>query len=234
MPHLLQHGPLWGLVRSSLGYVLLDTRGCVALRERIAAQDWGAPDRLSRIARCFIAGLLRHAGEITSVTNQWINSYKRLVLSPDGDPLGYEAPVYVSWAMVNRSDLLRVPAYKAGREESRRVEYRAPDPACNPYLAFSVMLAAGLEGIANEYPLAPPVDETNVQEMSDAEREANGIESLPGSLWEAIQITERSDLVRKTLGDDVFRSFIENKKIEWEEYRAHVTDYETGRYLSRL
>ena len=156
-----------------------------------------------------------------------------MVLSPDGDALGYEAPVYVSWATVNRSDLVRVPAYKSGREASRRVEYRAPDPACNPYLAFSVMLAAGLEGIENEYPLPPPV-QTNVHKMSDDERKALAIETLPGSLLEAIQLTEKSGLVRKALGEHVFRSFIENKKIEWEEYRSRVTDYEIGRYLPVL
>lgn len=195
--------------------------------------DSGDPDRLSKVARCFIAGLLRHAGEITSVTNQWINSYKRLVLSQENDPLGYEAPVYVSWANVNRSDLIRVPAYKEGRESSRRVEYRAPDSACNPYLAFSVMLAAGLEGIENEYDLPPPV-QANVHKMSDTERKSLGIETLPSSLREAINLTEKSDLVRKALGDHVFGSFIENKRIEWDEYRSQVTDYEISRYLPIL
>ena len=189
--------------------------------------DHEDPNHMSDVAKHFTAGLMRRAREITAVTNQWVNSYTRLVR-------GFEAPTYVSWATVNRSDLIRVPAYKAGREASRRIEYRAPDPACNPYLAFSVMLAAGLEGIENEYPLLNPVDDANVEDMNDAEREAAGIEPLPGSLWEAIQVTERSDLVRNTLGDQVFRSFIENKKIEWEEYCSHVTDYETGRYLSRL
>ena len=201
--------------------------------DRNVFYDPNDPDRLSMAARHFIAGLLRHAREITSITNQWVNSYKRLVRSPDGEPLGYEAPVYVSWAMVNRSDLVRVPAYKAGRETSRRVEYRAPDPACNPYLAFSVMLAAGLEGIENEYPL-PPAADTNVYKISDEERDVLGIETLPGTLWEAIQITEKSELVRKSLGEHVFRSFIQNKKIEWERYRSQVTDYEISRYLPIL
>ena len=191
------------------------------------------PDRLSPVARSFTAGLLRHAAEITSVTNQWVNSYKRLVQSADGEPLGYEAPVYVTWARVNRSDLVRVPAYKKGREQSRRIEYRAPDPACNPYLAFSVMLAAGLEGVENEYTL-PPAVESNVYKMSEEEREAEGIETLPRSLWEAIQITERSELVRKALGEHVFGSFIRNKKIEWDRYRSQVTDYEIKRYLPIL
>ena len=201
--------------------------------DRNVFHDSEDPDHLSHIARCFIAGLLRHSREITSVTNQWVNSYRRLVSSPDGEPLGYEAPVYASWAMVNQSDLIRVPAYKAGRELSRRVEYRAPDPACNPYLAFSVMLAAGLEGVENEYPL-PPMVETNVNRMTDEERDALGIEALPGTLWEAIQITEKSELVLRTLGEHVFRSFIRNKKIEWDMYRSQVTDYEIKRYLPVL
>ena len=181
---------------------------------------------LSGIAKCFIAGLMRHAREITAVTNQWVNSYKRLVPR-------FEAPTYVSWATVNRSDLVRVPAYKPGREESRRIEYRSPDPACNPYLAFSVMLAAGLEGIENQYELPPPV-ESNVDDMKDEERESKGIESLPGNLWEAIRISEQSELVRKALGENVFRSFMENKKIEWDRYRSQVTDYEIDRYLPIL
>ena len=191
------------------------------------------PDRLSGVARRFIAGLLRHAREITCVTNQWVNSYKRLVPSTDDEPLGYEAPVYVSWAMVNHSDLVRVPAYKPGRELSRRIEYRAPDPACNPYLAFSVMLAAGLDGIENEDGLPPPA-QANVYQMSDAERDELGIDTLPGSLWEAVQATENSELVRKALGERVFGSFIRNKKIEWDRYRSHVTDYEIERYLPTL
>ena len=201
--------------------------------DRNVFYDPDDPDRLSPVARCFIAGLLRHAREITAVTNQWVNSYKRLVQSPDGEPLGFEAPVYVSWAMVNRSDLVRVPAYKPGREASRRVEYRAPDPACNPYLAFSVMLAAGLEGIEQELPLPMPV-ENNVFKMSEDEREALGIETLPRSLSEAVENTESSPLVRKALGERVLNSFIRNKKIEWERYRSQVTDYEIKQYLPVL
>ena len=195
--------------------------------------DSNDPDQLSSVARYFISGLLRHAREITSVTNQWVNSYKRLVQSQDGEPLGYEAPVYTSWAMVNRADLVRVPAYQPGREESRRIEYRAPDPACNPYLAFSVMLAAGLEGIEKQYTL-PPLVEANINLMSDDERKGLGIDTLPGSLWEAIKATEESDLVRKALGERVFGSFIRNKAIEWEQYRSQVTDFEINRYLPTL
>lgn len=181
---------------------------------------------LSDVAKSFIAGLMRHAREITAVTNQWVNSYKRLVPQ-------YEAPTYVSWATVNRADLIRIPDFKSGREASRRIEYRSPDAACNPYLAFSVMLAAGLEGIEKQYELAPP-SESNIAKMTDSERKKRGIESLPGNLWEAIQITEQSELVRKALGDNVFESFIENKKIEWDEYHTQVSNYETKRYLSFL
>ena len=181
---------------------------------------------LSIVGKRFIAGLLRHAPEITLVTNQWVNSYKRLVP-------GYEAPVYISWAHVNRSDLVRVPAYKPGYESSVRIEYRAPDPACNPYLAFSAMLAAGLKGIEEEYPVPPPV-EGNVFAMSSDERQARGIKTLPSSLGEAITLAEDSALLRDVLGEHIFDSFIRNKKIEWEEYRATVTDYEISRYLPML
>mgnify|MGYP000412704851 CR=1 FL=1 len=184
------------------------------------------PNRLSDTARYFIAGLLNHAREITAVTNQWVNSYKRLVPN-------FEAPIFVTWATVNRADLIRVPAFKPGREESRRIEYRAPDPACNPYLSFSVMLAAGLDGIEKKTELPPPA-ETNVFDLSPEERKERNIESLPGNLWEAISITEDSELVRNALGDAVFESFIQNKKIEWERYRSHVTDYEIARYLPTL
>jgi len=181
---------------------------------------------LSEVGKRYIAGLMRHAPEITLVTNQWVNSYKRLVP-------GYEAPVYITWALRNRSDLIRVPVYKPGKEEAMRVEYRAPDPACNPYLAFAVMLAAGLEGIKRGYELPPPV-ERNVYEMTDEEREELGIRTLPGSLWEAIQLAEGSELVRETLGDHIFYKLIENKKIEWERYRTRVTAYELEEYLPVL
>ena len=181
---------------------------------------------LSGVARNYIAGLLKYAPEITAVANQWVNSYKRLVP-------GYEAPAYLSWARRNRSDLIRVPEYRPGREKATRIEFRSPDPACNPYLAFSVMLAAGLEGIEKGYEAPAPVEE-NVYEMSDEEREEKGIGSLPGSLLEAILLTEKSKLVRKALGDHVFNAFIENKKVEWDQYRAQVTDYELKKYLPVL
>jgi len=193
---------------------------------RNAFFDKNDPYYLSKVARYYTAGLLKHAPEITSVVSQWLNSYKRLVP-------GYEAPVYISWARRNRSDMIRVPEYQLGREKATRVEFRVPDPACNPYLAFSVMLAAGLEGIEQKYELADPVEE-NVFEMSSEEKEQRGIGTLPMNLSDAISVTEKSELVRKVLGDHVFDSFIRNKKIEWEQYRSQVTEYELKRYLPIL
>jgi glutamine synthetase len=184
------------------------------------------PYHLSKVAKCYIAGLLKHAPEITAVTNQWVNSYKRLIP-------GYEAPVYLSWARRNRSDLVRVPEYQLGKEESTRVEFRSPDPACNPYLSFSVMLAAGLEGIEKEYEVPDPVEE-NVYEMTEEERQKRGIGTLPGSLWAATQLTQKSEVVRKALGEHVFDAYIDNKRIEWDQYRAQVTDYELKKYLPIL
>ncbi|MFH1484581.1 MAG: glutamine synthetase family protein [Chloroflexota bacterium] len=194
--------------------------------DRNAFFDKSDPYLLSKVARSYIAGLLKHGPEITAVTSQWVNSYKRLVP-------GYEAPVYLSWARRNRADLIRVPEYKPGKENATRIEYRSPDPACNPYLAFSVMLAAGVEGIEKDYPCPDPV-EANVYEMSEDERLKRGIGSLPASLWEAIQVTEKSDLVRKALGDHVFDAFVKNKKIEWDHYKVQVSEYELKRYLPIL
>ncbi len=184
------------------------------------------PYYLSQEARSYIAGLLKYAPEITAVCNQWVNSYKRLVP-------GYEAPVYLSWARRNRSDLIRVPEYRPGREKATRIEFRSPDPACNPYLTFSVMLAAGLEGIEKGYEPPAPVEE-NVYEMTKEEREEREIGTLPASLLEAILLTEKSEIVRKALGDHVFEAFIQNKKIEWNEYRSQVTEYELKKYLAIL
>jgi len=181
---------------------------------------------LSDEAKAYIAGLLKYAPEITAVNNQWINSYKRLVP-------GFEAPVYLSWARRNRSDLVRVPEYRPGRENATRIEFRSPDPACNPYLAFSVMLAAGLEGIEKGLKPPEPVEE-NVYEMNEEQRKQRGIVTLPASLWEAVRLTENSEVVRKALGDHVFDAFIENKKIEWDQYRTQVTEYEIKRYLPIL
>jgi len=183
-------------------------------------------NNLSKEAKCFIAGLLKHAPEITCITSQWVNSYKRLVP-------GYEAPVYITWARRNRSDLIRVPQYKPGREKATRIEYRSPDPACNPYLCFSVMLAAGLDGIENSYELPEPVEE-NVYEMSDEERTKRRIKTLPSNLLEAVQVTEKSALIKKALGEHVFNAFLKNKKIEWDQYRTQVTEYELRKYLPIL
>jgi len=194
--------------------------------DRNAFFDKGDEYNLSKDAKSYIAGLLKYAAEITSINNQWVNSYKRLVP-------GYEAPVYLSWARRNRSDLIRVPEYRPGRENATRVEFRSPDPACNPYLTFSVMLAAGLDGIENGYEAPAPVEE-NVYEMNPEERARRGIGTLPGSLSEAINLTENSELVRKALGDHVFDAFIANKKIEWDQYRTQVTEYELKKYLPIL
>jgi len=181
---------------------------------------------LSAAGKSYIAGILAHARESCSIIAQWVNSYKRLVP-------GYEAPVYVAWARRNRSALVRVPMYKPGKAKATRAELRCPDPACNPYLAFAVMLAAGLKGIEEGYELPDPVEE-DIFELSPAEREKMGIESLPGDLAEAIAVTEKSALVREALGDHIFEKFIENKKIEWERYRSHVSRYEIEKYLPIL
>ena len=181
---------------------------------------------LSTMGKCYIAGVMRHAREMAAVTNQWVNSYKRLVP-------GYEAPVYVSWARRNRSAMVRVPMYKPGKEVATRIEFRSPDAACNPYMAFAVMLAAGLKGVEENYELPEPVEE-DIYEMDEAARERVGIDSLPGSLFEAIQEVEKSELVRETLGDHIFNKFIENKQIEWDCYRTHVSQYEIEKYLPRM
>jgi len=191
-----------------------------------AFHDPGDEHGLSKVGKCFIAGLLTHAREITAVTNQWVNSYKRLNVR-------YEAPVYVCWARNNRSALVRVPIPKKGKESSTRVEFRSPDPACNPYLAFSVMLAAGLKGIEEGYPLAPEAT-NNIFELTPEERAAEGIPELPQSLGDAIDVMEESELVAEALGEHLFDYFIRNKRDEWTEYRAQVTAWEIDRYLGSL
>jgi glutamine synthetase len=191
-----------------------------------AFHDPGDEYGLSKVGKHFIAGLLHHAREITAVTNQWVNSYKRLVI-------GYEAPVYICWARNNRSALVRLPLPKRGKETSTRIEYRAPDPGCNPYLAFSVLLAAGLKGIDEGYEL--PVEATNnIFEMTEEERLAEGIGSLPTSLAEAVEVMEESELVAETLGEHVFEYFLRNKRREWNEYIVGVTPWELERFLPRL
>ena len=185
-----------------------------------------APTYLSETALKYIAGMIKHAPEICMVTNQWINSYKRLVP-------GYEAPVYLSWALRNRSDMIRIPVYKPGKEKAMRVEFRSPDPACNPYLAFAAMLAAGLEGIKHNYECPPAVEE-NVYHMPEAERTARGIGTLPADLSTAIEVAESSDLLKRCLGEEMHGKLIESKKIEWNRYRTQVTDWEIATYLPVL
>ena len=181
---------------------------------------------LSDVAKKYIAGILTHIKEITLVLNQWVNSYKRLVP-------GYEAPVYIAWARKNRSALIRVPLYKPGKEKATRIELRSPDPACNPYLAFACMLAAGLKGIKEGYSLPEPV-ERNIFKLTEEEKKALGIDSLPGSLGEAIAYAEKSELLKETLGEHVFNELIAIKKQEWDEYRVQVFPYELEKYLPIL
>ncbi len=191
-----------------------------------AFYDAEGPAHLSPVAQRYIAGLLRHAPELTLLCNQWVNSYKRL--RP-----GFEAPAYLTWATRNRSDLIRIPEYQPGRSEAVRVEYRAADPACNPYLAFSALLATGLRGIQDEYDLPPPADE-DVSLLDEEERRARGIARLPGTMGEAIDLFAASEVMRDTLGGHVFESVLRNKRLEWDEYLAQVTDYERERYLPVL
>ena len=181
---------------------------------------------LSAMAKSYIAGIMEHAREMALVTNQWVNSYKRLVP-------GYEAPVYVAWARRNRSTMVRVPMYKPGKELATRIEFRSPDPACNLYLAFAAMLAAGLKGVEGNYQLPEPIEE-DIYEMDEVARERAGITSLPGSLFESIQEMERSEFMRETLGDHIFNKLIHNKKIEWDRFRTHVSGYEIENYLPIL
>ena len=194
--------------------------------ERNAFYEAGAKYQLSKVARAFIAGLLRHAGEITAVTNQWVNSYKRL----SG---GGEAPAYVCWGHNNRSALVRVPMYKPSKGQSTRVELRLPDSACNPYLAFAVILAAGLKGVEENYEM-PDGAEDDVWSLTDGERRALGLDPLPANLSEAISAMENSELVAETLGEHVFDFFLRNKRAEWAEYRRQVTTFELDRYLPVL
>ena len=181
---------------------------------------------LSPVGKSYIAGLLKHAPEICSIIAQWVNSYKRLVP-------GYEAPVYVAWARRNRSALVRVPMYKPGKEAATRCELRCADPSCNPYLTFAAMLAAGLKGIEEKYELADPIEE-DIFEMTPSQLKRKKIKSLPGSLGEAVEVTAKSALVKEALGDHVFEKFVENKRIEWDQFRIHVSQWELDRYLSIL
>jgi glutamine synthetase len=179
--------------------------------EKNAFFDASAELNLSKVGRQFIAGILKHAAEITAVTNQWVNSYKRL----QG---GGEAPSMINWGHNDRGALVRIPMYKPQKENSTRIEFRSPDSACNPYLAYAVTVAAGLKGIEGEYTLNP----------------SNDSQLLPSNLEEAITVMEKSDLVRQTLGEHVFDYFLRNKRAEWQDYRRQVSAYELDRYLPVL
>ena len=191
-----------------------------------AFHDAGDPQGLSNVGKHFVAGLLRHAREITAVTNQTVNSYKRLIA-------GYEAPTYISWARNNESALVRVPAPKRDKDSSTRIEFRSPDPACNPYLAFALMLAAGMKGVEEKYEL-PEEATNNIFEMTASARIAAGIDLLPQSLAEALDVMERSELVHEALGEHVHDYFIRNKRREWNSYKEQVTQWELDRYLGSL
>ncbi|HWB66475.1 MAG TPA: glutamine synthetase family protein [Mycobacteriales bacterium] len=194
--------------------------------DRNAFHDPSDPLQLSKVGKAFVAGLLHHAAEFTAITNQWVNSYKRLWG-------GGEAPAYVCWGRNNRSALVRVPMYKPQKGNSTRIEIRSPDSACNPYLTFAVLLAAGIKGIEEGYEL-PDGAEDDVWALTDGERRAMGIEPLPTSLADAIRVMEGSELMAETLGEGVFDFFLRNKRAEWEDYRRQVTAFELSRYLPVL
>jgi glutamine synthetase len=179
--------------------------------ENNAFYDAKAEFHLSQVGRSFVAGILKHAAEMTAITNQWVNSYKRL----QG---GGEAPSLINWGRSDRGALVRIPMYKPNKENSTRIEFRSPDSACNPYLAYAVMLAAGLKGIEDGYVL----------------EESEQAEALPANLHEAIVAMEGSDLVRQTLGEHVFEFVLRNKRAEWQDYRRQVSAYELDRYLPVL
>lgn len=178
---------------------------------------------LSKEAKSYAAGLIKYSQEFCMITNQFVNSYKRLVS-------GYEAPVYLAWGRKNRSALVRIPAARPGKEKACRVEYRAPDPACNPYLAFAVMIGAGLAGIKEKLSLQKPT-ESNIYNMDDDTKLKHGIASLPGNLQGALLCFKKSKLMKELLGIDLFEKLIENKQIEWDQYRTYVTDFEIKKYL---
>jgi glutamine synthetase len=188
--------------------------------------DPADPYGLSDVARSFIAGQLRHARETCAIAAQWVNSYKRLVP-------GFEAPVYVAWSRRNRSALVRVPVHQEGREDEARMELRSPDPACNPYLLLAALLHAGLEGIERGYELPDPM-EKNFYHLSSDERRRIGVEQLPQTLGEAIELLASSELALRCLGEHIFDRFVEIKRSEWEDYRAQVTSWELERYLPVL
>jgi glutamine synthetase len=213
--------PLFGHNGSGMHTNMALTRGGVS-----AFFDADDPYALSDTGRAFIAGQLRHAREASAVFAQWVNSYKRLVP-------GYEAPVYVAWSRRNRSALVRIPPARRAGEHGTRMELRCPDPACNPYLTFAVLLQAGLEGIDKGYELPEPMEQ-NLYHLGTDERRRLGIEQLPETLGEAIALTSESELVLRTLGEHMFNRFVEIKRREWEDYRVQVTRWELDRYLPVL
>ena len=181
---------------------------------------------LSEIGRQFTAGVLKYIKEFTLITNQWVNSYKRLVP-------GYEAPVYISWGRRNRSSMIRVPMYRVGKEKATRIELRSPDPAANPYLVFTMLLAAGLKGIEEGLKLQPPMEQ-NIFHMSDDEKANLNIDTLPNSLENAIHAFENSEFAKEVLGEHIHQKLIANKKMEWDDYRIHVSKFENDKYLGML
>ena len=179
--------------------------------------------KLSKIAKSFIAGQLEHVKAMCPIMAPTVNSYKRLVP-------GYEAPVYICWAQINRSALIRIPRYSEGREQSTRAELRCPDPSCNPYLAFAVMLKTGLDGIKKKKEPPMPVEE-NVYHFDDDHLKKLNISTLPYSLWDALKELEKDDIVKEALGKMFYERYIQIKKAEWDSYRIQVTDWELKRYL---
>jgi glutamine synthetase len=184
------------------------------------------PSHLSKYARAYLGGVLKYSKEITSILAPWINSYKRLVP-------GFEAPVYVAWSRNNRSALIRVPQYQIGREYATRIEVRCPDPSGNPYLQLAVMLMAGLRGIEEKCDLPEPM-ELNLYELNEEQRKEKNIETLPSTLEEALRYSEKSDLVKETLGPHSFHRFITLKKMECQEFNQYVTDFEIKKYYPML
>ena len=183
--------------------------------------------RLSDVAKRYIAGILKYAPEFCLVTNQFVNSYKRLVC-------GGEAPTYLSWASRNRSTLVRIPGYRPDREDACRIELRSPDPAANPYLAFAAMLAAGLAGIEEGLELQPPTEDQDLFALSRQDLRRQGIQTLPESLGEAVELFAGSALMRETLGDHIHSYLVAAKRAEWNEYQGNVSAWERDRYLAVL
>ena len=213
--------PLEGLQGSGMHLHMSLFRG-----DENAFFDGGDEHQLSPLAKSFMAGLITHAAEITAITNQTVNSYKRLVP-------GFEAPVHISWARNNRSGLIRVPFAKKGNPRATRIEYRSPDPGCNPYLAFSLLLAAGMRGIQEGYELSEEAD-ANLFEMDDAALTKLGINQLQQSLSDALRTMEQSELVHEALGEHIFEWFLRNKRREWRDYKTQVSQFEIDRYLGSM